>query len=64
MGFPEFWEGKVYFINNPVQKILDQFPDKLWSKAIYWINEYDVIDEDGNVNEDRLEEVKHQLNIE
>jgi Leucine-rich repeat (LRR) protein len=61
-GFPEFWEGEVNFASNPVQSILDEFPKNLWSKVIYWINEYDVI-HDGNVIEDRLDEVKYQLGI-
>lgn len=61
-GFPEFWEGVVKFRGNPVQKILDQFPEDLWCKVIYWINEYDVI-HNGKVIEDRLEEIKDQLGI-
>jgi hypothetical protein len=62
IGFPEFWEGGVNFIGNPVQSIIDQFPKELQSKAIYWINEYDVI-QNGKVIEDRLEEVKYQFGI-
>ena len=62
-GFPDFWEGHINFQDNPVQSILDQFPEELWCKAIYWINEYDVIDEDDNVIEERLDEVKYQLGL-
>ena len=62
-GFPDFWEGHINFQDNPVQSILDQFPEELWCKAIYWINEYDVIDEEDNVIEERLDEVQYQLGL-
>jgi hypothetical protein len=60
-GFPEIVDGGVFFVGSPVNDILKQFDKDLWKKAIYWINEYDVIDDKGNVIEDRLEDVKEQL---
>jgi hypothetical protein len=62
-GFPEIVDGEVFFVGNPVNDILLQFDKDLWKKAIYWINEYDVIDDKGNVIEDRLEDVKDQLDV-
>lgn len=62
-GFPDDYEGEVYFTNNPVQKILDQFPEELWIKAIHLINDYDAI-WNGEVVEERLEMVKEKLGLE
>ena len=43
-GFPEDgWEGRVDFRENPVQEILDLFPQERWCEAIDWIVEFDVL---------------------
>jgi len=43
-GFPEDgWEGSVDFFGNPVQEILDLFPQERWCEAIDWILEFDVL---------------------
>lgn len=61
-GFIEFFEGRVNFIGNPVQEILDLFPEERQNKVIYWINEFEVIG--GNkVSLGRLEEVFYRLKI-
>ena len=62
-GFPEFWEGEVNFIRTGVHHLLRDIPKSLWSKAIYFINEYDVIDINSKVIEDRMREVYNALNI-
>jgi hypothetical protein len=51
-----------YFNNNPVQSVLDQFPDHLRVKAIRLIIDYDAI-WNGEVIEERLEMVKDKLII-
>jgi len=62
-GFPDDYEGsEIYFTNNPVQKVLDQFPEGLWIKAIHLINDYDAI-WNGEVVEERLEMVKEKLGL-
>jgi len=64
-GFPEFFDNLVFYGNNPVSEILDLFPDRSLGKVIYLLNEYGVIQQDGNlVVLDRLEEVFYTLNIE
>ena len=55
-GFPEFWDGEVIFINNPVSNILLKFPEDKVCKAIYWMNELGVT-HGGKLNQERLEEV-------
>lgn len=62
-GFPEFYENSFSFDHNPTQVILNMFPGKYWLKAIYFINEYDALDEDGNIIEERLDEVYHTLGL-
>jgi len=66
-GFPDDYEDlpgrlKVNFSNNPVQKVLDQFPDHLWVKAIHLITDYDAI-WNGKIVPERLEMVKDKLSI-
>jgi hypothetical protein len=61
-GFPDDYEGVVEFINNPVQDILDQFPDNLLIKVIHLIIDYDAI-WNGEVVEERLEMVKEKLGL-
>lgn len=61
-GFPDDFEGRIDFENNPVQKILDQFPINLRVKAIQLINDYDAIWR-GEVVPERLEMVKEKLGI-
>ena len=63
IGFPEFWEGYVDFGYNTVYKILKLFPEDKRCKAIYWINEYEVI-QGKNIILPRLEEVFEQLKLE
>jgi hypothetical protein len=62
-GFPEdFDRGLVSFDNNPVEKVLDQFPEEMYVKAIHLINDYDAI-WNGEVIEERLEMVKEKLGL-
>jgi hypothetical protein len=61
-GFPDDYEGWCDFSNNPVQKVLDQFPDHLWVKAIHLIIDYDAI-WNGEVIPERLEMVKDKLGL-
>jgi len=64
-GFPEFFYKDVYNTGNPVSEILDIFKTDRLGKAINFLNEYDVIQQDGKVVIlDRLEEVLYILNIE
>jgi hypothetical protein len=43
-GFPEDgWEGSVNFSGNPVQEILNLFPQERRCEAIDWIVEFDVL---------------------
>jgi len=64
-GFPDFFDNEVYYGDNPVDEILDLFyDDKRLGKAINFLNEYGVIQQDGKVVIlDRLEEVFHTLNM-
>jgi hypothetical protein len=61
-GFPDDYEGGVDFSNNPVQRVLNQFPKYLWVKTIYLINDYDAI-WNGEVVPERLEMVKEKLGL-
>lgn len=61
-GFPDDFEGQVYFDGNPVQEVLAQFPENLRTKAIHLINDYDAI-WNGEVVEERLEMVKEKLGL-
>jgi hypothetical protein len=61
-GFPDDYENGFDFTNNPVQRILNQFPEELWTKAIYLINDYDAI-WNGEVVPERLEMVKEKLGL-
>jgi len=62
IGFPDDFEGECYFNNNPVQSVLDQFPDHLRVKAIRLIIDYDAI-WNGEIVPERLEMVKDKLII-
>lgn len=62
-GFPEYYEGTAYFNNNPIDKILSKIPYIKYTKFIYWCNELNVIDDEGNINEEWLEEAHHQIGI-
>lgn len=68
-GFPEFFEGgPCYFEFNHISEVLRLFDDHAYSdgranlKAIYWLNEYDVINGDKIILS-RLYEVFTQLGI-
>jgi len=64
-GFPEFFDHEVYYRNNPVEEILILFKTLNLGKAIEFLNEYSVIQQDGKVVMlDRLEEVFYTLNME
>ena len=63
-GFPEDYDGYIVIRFNPVNKLLLNIVRKEWSKFIYWCNELNVIDDEGNVNEEWLEEVYHKIGIE
>lgn len=63
-GFPEFFEGACYFEFNHISEVLRLFGRDARAnlKAIYWLNEYDVIN--GNkIILSRLYEVFNQLQI-
>jgi len=64
-GFPEFFDGSnITYEGNPVSEILDLFKNDRINKVINFLNEYDVIQQDGKVVVlDRLEEVFHTLNM-
>jgi hypothetical protein len=62
-GFPEFYDNSddsVDFSSNPVNEIYQLFRNP---KAIYWINEFDVI-QGNSIIEDRLIQVYNQLGVE
>jgi hypothetical protein len=68
-GFPDDFKGEVYFGRhldlmpyNPVQKVLNQFPEEMYVKVIHLINDYDAI-WNGEVIEERLEMVKEKLGL-
>jgi len=64
-GFPEFFDSEIYYDDNPVSEILDLFNTDRLGKFIDLLNEYGVIQQDGNVVIlDRLEEVFYTLNME
>ena len=64
-GFPEFFDGDIFYDNNPVSEILDLFKTNRLGKVIDLLNEYGVIQQDGKlVILDRLEEVFYTLNME
>ena len=62
-GFPEDFEGFSNFYKNPVSKLFDKIPVEKDMKFIYWCNELNAIDDDGNVNEEWMEEVYHKLGL-
>lgn len=61
-GFPDDYEGYVEFAANPVQEVLEQFPENLRTKAIHLINDYDAIWQ-GEVVPERMEMVKEKLGL-
>jgi hypothetical protein len=65
-GFPEDIKSGEYtpffFEGNPIQNILNLFPEEKWSDVAYWMNEYDVISGD-KISIDRFEEVMNKLNL-
>jgi hypothetical protein len=61
-GFPDDYEGVFDFTINPVQDILDQFPDNLRIKAIHLIIDYDAI-WNGEIVPERMEMVKDKLGL-
>jgi len=64
-GFPEFLDYASYFYANPVYEILLLFNTNRLGKVIDLLNEYGVIQQDGNlVILDRLEEIFYTLNME
>ena len=62
-GIPEDFEGDIDFYNNPVSKLLKDIPKDKMNKFIYWCNELNVIDDEGNVTEEWLEEVYYKIGI-
>ena len=64
-GFPEFFDCRIFYKNNPVSEILYLFKIDRLGKVIDLLNEYGVIQKDGKlVVLDRLEEVFYTLNME
>ena len=63
-GIPEHYEGDIWFSDNPVSKLIENIPIEKWNKFIYWCNEYDAIDNEGNIIPERMEEVHHKIGLE
>ena len=61
-GFPDKHTDDCFFYGNPVNKILYEFPEELWVKAIPLIIDYDVI-WNGKVVPERLEMIKEKLGL-
>ena len=62
-GLPEDFDGDIFISDNPVSKLLENIPDNKWNKFIYWCNELNAIDDNGNVNEEWMEEVHHKIGL-
>ena len=62
-GFPDDFDGDLSINGNPVYKLLEKIPYEKWNKFIYWCNELNVIDDEGNVNVEWMEEVYHKLGL-
>jgi len=62
-GFPEDHDGVIFFNNNPVYKLIEKIPNNKKSKFIYWCNEFDAINDEGNVIPERMEEVYNQIGL-
>ncbi len=62
-GFPEDYELYVNFYGNPVYKLFGPIPIEKWNKFIYWCNEFDAIDNEGNIIPERMEEVYNQIGL-
>ena len=62
-GFPEDYENDIFIHSNPVSKLLIDIPRNKENKFIYWCNELNVIDDNGNVNDEWMEEVYHKLGL-
>ena len=62
-GFPEDFEGFSNFTSNPVYYIIINIPEEKRNKFIYWCNELNAIDDDGNVNEEWMEEVYYRIGL-
>ncbi len=60
-GIPEFWEGELNIINNPVDEIFQLFNRDV--RCIDLINEFNAIQGD-NISRHRLEEVFSHLDME
>ena len=67
-GFPEDYEtidwDRLFIYSNPVSMLLIKIPENKFDKFIYWCNELNVIDDNGNVNEEWMEEVYHKIGLE
>lgn len=63
-GFPEDYDGIISIHNNPIyHKLLKDIPYEKINKFIYWCNELNVIDDNGNVNEEWLDEVYYKIGL-
>ena len=62
-GFPEDFYGYTDFYGNPIYKLIEKIPRVNWTKFIYWCNEFDVIDDNGIVIPERMEEVYNNLGL-
>lgn len=58
-GFPDFYnvKGQLSFEDNPISKIINPISNENKSKFIYWCNEYDAINDIGEIIPERMEEV-------
>lgn len=63
-GWPEDFDGYLFISGNPVYKLLENITNDKRNKFVYWCNEFDAIDDEGNVIPERMEEVYHKIGLE
>lgn len=60
-GFPEYYDGFIFFNGNPISSLISRIPDSKRNKFIYWCNELHSILENGEVIQERMEEVYYYI---
>ena len=64
-GVKDGWLGEFSVVENPVQEIFKLFPYEKWDEVIEYLNEYEVIRDNGNlVILQRLEQVFLDIGLE
>ena len=63
-GFPDDFDRYSNFDGNIINNILTNIPSDKENKFIYWCNEFDAIDDNGEVIPERMEEVYNKLGLE